>query len=152
MQRLQQKKHYEDGFSLVELLVVIVILGTLAAIVVYATGGIVDKGQNSATGTDAINLQVAEEAYFARAMPAGAYTDESTLVLAQHLRSVSIDNYLCIENSPNANADYFVLAAPLPTDGHSAAAACNAAAQVAPNAKPAGSTWIGSEGGQNGVA
>ncbi len=41
------------GFTLIELLVVIVILGILAAVVVFAVGGITDKGQDSACKSEA---------------------------------------------------------------------------------------------------
>ena len=99
----------EGGFTLVELLVVIVILGILAAIVVFAVGGITDRGQSSANGTDVTNLQVAEEAYFAR-QTVGAYANETTLVAGSFLRSISTLNYLCVRSDAGAaaNPDYFV--------------------------------------------
>jgi prepilin-type N-terminal cleavage/methylation domain-containing protein len=62
----------DDGFSLIELLVVIVILGILAGIVVFAVGGITDKGQDSACKADYKTIQTAEEAYFAK-QDTGAY-------------------------------------------------------------------------------
>ncbi|HZQ79789.1 MAG TPA: prepilin-type N-terminal cleavage/methylation domain-containing protein, partial [Acidimicrobiia bacterium] len=63
--RMAEKRNGEGGFTLVELLVVIVILGILAAIVVFAVGGITDKGQTAACSTDKKAIQTAEEAYFA---------------------------------------------------------------------------------------
>jgi general secretion pathway protein G len=56
----------EKGFTLVELLVVIVILGILAAIVVFSVRGITDKGKTSACKTDLNMLVTAEEANFAQ--------------------------------------------------------------------------------------
>jgi general secretion pathway protein G len=65
--RLHESKN--EGFTLIELLIVIVILGILAAIVVFAVGGITDKGQTAACKADRKSIQTAEEAYFAQ--PAG---------------------------------------------------------------------------------
>jgi prepilin-type N-terminal cleavage/methylation domain-containing protein len=56
----------ESGFTLVELLVVIVILGILAAIVVFSVRGINDKGEESACKTDVNMLTTAQEANFAQ--------------------------------------------------------------------------------------
>jgi len=52
---------------LIELLVVIVILGFLAAVVVFAVRGAGDKGQANAVATDARTIRTAEEAYCAQA-------------------------------------------------------------------------------------
>ena len=54
------------GFTLIELLVVIVILGILAAVVVFAVGGIQDRGKDSACKTDARTLRTSVEAYRAK--------------------------------------------------------------------------------------
>ena len=62
---MARKRAGEAGFTLVELLVVIVILAILAAIVVFAVGGITDKGTSSSCKADRSSLETAEEAYFA---------------------------------------------------------------------------------------
>ena len=54
------------GFSLIELLIVIVILGILAAVTVFAVRGITDKGTTSACRTDQKTIETAVESYFAR--------------------------------------------------------------------------------------
>jgi general secretion pathway protein G len=56
----------DKGFTLVELLIVIVILGILATITVFAVRGITDQGQKSACQADQKTLQTAVEAYYAQ--------------------------------------------------------------------------------------
>ncbi len=56
----------DKGFTLVELLIVIVILGILATITVFAVRGITDQGQTSACKADKKTLQTAVEAYYAQ--------------------------------------------------------------------------------------
>ena len=84
------------GFTLVELLIVIVILGLLATVVVFSVGGITDRGQHGTCVTDERTLVTAVEAYFGQnetsTIPSGgAGLDqfEMTLVNARYIRSVS---------------------------------------------------------------
>lgn len=96
----QARRGDESGFTLVELLVVIVILGILAAVVVFAVGGINDKGQGSACEIDARTIRTAEEAYFAEPTAGnGRYGNEVQLVpkflskqSTLHNVTVSVDN------------------------------------------------------------
>src|SRR4051794_32525214 len=75
----------EPGFTLIELLVVIVILGILAAIVVFAVGGITDKGQTAACDTEKKTIQTAEEAYYAHFKTGSTYTTTANLVTQKYL-------------------------------------------------------------------
>ena len=67
------KNWVEQGFTLIELLVVIAILGILAGVVVFAVGGITDRGKNSACKTEVKTVQTAIEAFYAKnaSYPAG---------------------------------------------------------------------------------
>jgi prepilin-type N-terminal cleavage/methylation domain-containing protein len=65
MERIRQARQ-DDGFTLIEVLVVIAILGVLAGIVVFAVSGITDRGQASACKTDKATIQTAQEAFFAK--------------------------------------------------------------------------------------
>ena len=85
-QSIRRAKQSEEGFTLIELLIVIVILGILAAIVVFAVGGITDRGQTSACKTDKRTLQTAEEANYARD---STYASEATLVSNRFLQAES---------------------------------------------------------------
>ena len=52
---------HDKGFTLVELLIVIVILGILATIKVFAVRGITDKGTTSACAADKNTMAVAND-------------------------------------------------------------------------------------------
>jgi general secretion pathway protein G len=58
-------KGSDKGFTLVELLIVIVILGILATVTVFAVRGITDKGKTSSCAADKSTIQTAIESYFA---------------------------------------------------------------------------------------
>jgi general secretion pathway protein G len=62
---LDTQKH-DKGFTLVELLIVIVILGILATVTVFAVRGITDQGKKSTCDSDKKTLEVAVEAYYAK--------------------------------------------------------------------------------------
>jgi prepilin-type N-terminal cleavage/methylation domain-containing protein len=74
---MEKRRRGQAGFTLVELLVVIVILAILAAVVVFAVGGINDKGETSACEADESSLATAEEAYYAQH---SSYVSEASLV------------------------------------------------------------------------
>ena len=57
-------KNQDKGFTLVELLIVIVILGILATVTVFAVSGITDRGQQNACAVELRALETATEAYF----------------------------------------------------------------------------------------
>lgn len=55
----------DDGFTLVELLIVIVILGILGVVVMFAVEGSADYGSQSACAAGKRTVQSAVEAYYA---------------------------------------------------------------------------------------
>ena len=81
----------DKGFTLVELLIVIVILGILATVTVFAVRGITNNGKESACAADKKVLESAAESYMAQfgEYPASAATMET----AGLLKDVSTDNW-----------------------------------------------------------
>ncbi len=61
----EDKNLIQRGFTLVELLVVIVILGVLAAVVVFAVGGITNTSKSSACQIEVRTINTATQAYYA---------------------------------------------------------------------------------------
>ncbi len=102
-----------DGFTMIELLIVIVVLGVLATVVVGSVAGIVDRGEEATCEDEAHVLSVAAESYFAQVggtvIPAtGADADryERTLMLQGLVREPSdlydIDGSGEVVISPNS--------------------------------------------------
>ncbi|HXZ83264.1 MAG TPA: prepilin-type N-terminal cleavage/methylation domain-containing protein [Acidimicrobiales bacterium] len=55
--------HDQDGFTLIEILVVIVIMGILAAVVVFSLGGVTGRSAVAACNTDVKTVEVGVQAY-----------------------------------------------------------------------------------------
>lgn len=70
------KKVTQKGFTIVELLIVIVVIGILAALVITTYNGIQEKGRNTERQTDLKALQGQLEAYYAQN---GSYPDNTQL-------------------------------------------------------------------------
>lgn len=64
--RIRAMRGSESGFTLVELLIVIVILGVLAGIVVFSVSGISDRGDTAACESNLKTVEVAQEAFYAK--------------------------------------------------------------------------------------
>lgn len=60
------KKSFQKGFTIVELLIVIVVIGILAALVITTYNGIQQKGRNTERTTDLKAIQGQLEAYYAQ--------------------------------------------------------------------------------------
>jgi prepilin-type N-terminal cleavage/methylation domain-containing protein len=66
LHRLRAVRKNDKGFTLTELLIVIVILGVLTGIVVFAVGAFSDRGVKAACSADKRQVQTAVEAYYAK--------------------------------------------------------------------------------------
>ena len=64
--KLRARTSEESGFTLVELLIVIAILGVLAGVVVFSVAGVQDDSQKAACQTEAATVSAAEEAYYVK--------------------------------------------------------------------------------------
>jgi general secretion pathway protein G len=84
LKRLREIRANQDGFTLIELLIVVVILGVLSGIVVFAVSAFNNDGVTAACKADMKNVEIAEEAMFARTGAHAAST--AALVGAGYLK------------------------------------------------------------------
>ena len=97
-------KKNDEGFTLVELLIVIVILGILATVVVFAVQGITDDSRQNSCDVGQRTVQTAVEAYYADAgefpgsiadlsefLREGSGSDDWVLVVTTSAADVSAD-------------------------------------------------------------
>ena len=78
------RKSLDGGFTLIELMIVIVVLGLVAATVLFAAGGISDRGSASVCEANLKQVETAEAAYFAQF---SSYTTIPDLVSRRLLRA-----------------------------------------------------------------
>jgi general secretion pathway protein G len=90
----------ERGFTLVELLIVIVILGILAGIVVFAVGNLTSNAKTNACATEKSTIVTADEAY--KANNGSFAADMATLVAASNLKTTPAD--YTVDNAGNVTA------------------------------------------------
>jgi general secretion pathway protein G len=106
-------KNEDKGFTLVELLIVIVILGILATVTVFAVRGITTQGKTTACAADKKTIEVAAESYMAQKGSYPASLD--VLVTEGLLKDVSSGNwtYTPPTGLTGASPDYTLVATPL---------------------------------------
>jgi prepilin-type N-terminal cleavage/methylation domain-containing protein len=73
---MDDKNLLEKGFTLVELLVVVAILGILAAVAIFAVGNLTDKAEQNACKTEMGTVETASDAYRASEGSFAASTDD----------------------------------------------------------------------------
>jgi prepilin-type N-terminal cleavage/methylation domain-containing protein len=66
LRAVRAHRGHDGGFTLTELLIVIVILGVLTGMVVFAVGAFTDRGEEAACQADKRTVEAAVEAYRAR--------------------------------------------------------------------------------------
>jgi prepilin-type N-terminal cleavage/methylation domain-containing protein len=82
-----ERRLLQQGFTLIEALVVVVILGLLAAVMVFAVGGSTDKAKSSACAAEERTLETAVELYHATEGDFPDSVDDLLTEPTQYLRS-----------------------------------------------------------------
>jgi prepilin-type N-terminal cleavage/methylation domain-containing protein len=97
----------DKGFTLVELLIVIVILGILATVTVFAVTGITNKGKTSACNSDKKTLETAEEAY--QANTGNDYTANQADLVAAGFMHEATPNFTITVTGTGAASRYHLV-------------------------------------------
>ena len=108
---LAQKKR-NQGFTIVELLIVIVVIGILALLVITTYSGIQAKARNAKRSTDIASLQTQLEAFFSQNGYYPSLTDMNGAAwLTAHMPSLD-QNALIDPSNPSSPPSKTLLAAP----------------------------------------
>lgn len=106
---MEKKRNGEEGFTLIEMLIVVIILGILAAVVVFGVSTFREDSVDSACKTDAKSVETAAQAYRTKtgaypAEPAGDPTNIDVLVTAGYLKQKpsSTEYALALDSSTGA--------------------------------------------------
>ncbi len=109
---MRSGRNHAPGFTMVEILVTIVILGVLSTVVVFGVRAITDKGEQSACGADTDVLVTAADVYFVEndtdtipATGSGIDRFERTLVASGLIREVSTKYELNADGTVTTNGD-----------------------------------------------
>ncbi len=105
-------KKRNQGFTIVELLIVIVVIGILALLVITTYSGIQQKARNSKRQTDVQSLQTQLEAFFSQNGYYPSRTDMNTGTwLATNMKSLD-QNALIDPSNPSSPPSKTLLASP----------------------------------------
>jgi general secretion pathway protein G len=88
LQRIRAAHKNESGFTLVELLIVIIILGVLAGIVVFSVQAFQNRGESAACKSDYKTVETAVEAFYAQNYQYPANINALTAAPASYLKEV----------------------------------------------------------------
>jgi prepilin-type N-terminal cleavage/methylation domain-containing protein len=91
----------ESGFTLIEVLVVVAILGLLASAVVLSVTGMGGRGQATAANVDEVTLVRAEETYAAASGVGARFASEESLV-PRFLATTSVLHDVCLSANKKA--------------------------------------------------
>jgi general secretion pathway protein G len=108
MERLRLRREglgHEDGFTLIEALIVIVLLGILAAIVVFAVQNLSGSSETAACQSDYKTVEAAVKAYKAQALnyPGGTAAPTSTDSLADSANAAAAAGPLLVNGAMAPN-------------------------------------------------
>ena len=124
--RLMEKKRQEEGFTLIEMLIVVIILGILAAVVVFGVSTFRDDSLKEACRTDKKQAETAVSAYIAKngARPANAEPGVAPSgVTPDYVRTWPSNTNYKMDYDHSGAGTGFVITAEAPTSTDAAAVA-----------------------------
>ena len=113
MQEAVARRHTEEGLTLIELMIVILILGILSAIIVLGIGAFQNTGDSQTCIASAKSIEAAAAAYYAKTNGAStpAYGTISSLQTAGYLKNTPKASW----NLPNPDSSGTVATTSCPT-------------------------------------